>query len=81
MDPGRVQESIREHREILTALGQRVADRFERAVLTHLEAGKGDYRRIFPVGAESHHGLGGGSMRGQAARGSPAQGGHSGAAN
>jgi DNA-binding GntR family transcriptional regulator len=50
VDARRVQESIREHREILAALAQRNVSRFEQAVWRHLEAGKSDYQRIFPVG-------------------------------
>jgi DNA-binding GntR family transcriptional regulator len=81
LDERRVQESIRGHREILAALAQRNANRFERAVLAHLEAGRGDYRRIFPVGAERQHALPGKRTRGHLARGGSAQGGRSWAAN
>lgn len=68
LDAGRVQESIREHREILAALTQRDVLRFERAVLRHLEGGKGDYRRIFPVGIERRKGLGKGAGHGARSR-------------
>ena len=50
-DTARVQKSVREHREILAALAQRNGVRFERAIEEHLQGGKGDYRRIFPMGA------------------------------
>jgi hypothetical protein len=45
-----VQESIRGHRAILAALARRDATRLERTVEWQLQRGKGDYRRIFPVG-------------------------------
>jgi hypothetical protein len=51
-DAGRVQKSIREHRGILSALAQKDALRLERVVDEHLEGGKADYRRIFPVGGD-----------------------------
>jgi DNA-binding GntR family transcriptional regulator len=51
-DAARVQKSIREHREILSALAQQDASRFERVVEEHLAGGKADYRRIFPVGGD-----------------------------
>jgi DNA-binding GntR family transcriptional regulator len=68
LDERRVQESIREHREILAALTQRDMPRFERAVLRHLEGGKRDYRRIFPVGIERAKGLGKEAARGARSR-------------
>jgi len=50
LDVARVQASIREHRQIVAALAGRSAVAYERAICTHLEGGKGDYQRIFPVG-------------------------------
>ncbi len=52
LNTGRVQESIRGHREILGALTHRDVQRLERVVLKHLEGGRGDYQRIFPVGGD-----------------------------
>lgn len=48
--PSRVQQSIREHRTMLTVLARKDAAAFERAVLTHLAGGKSDYQRIYPIG-------------------------------
>jgi len=73
LDVARVQASIREHRQIVAALAGRSAVAYERAICTHLEGGKGDYQRIFPVGddgrtAERHWSDRGPRTRGAARR-------------
>jgi DNA-binding GntR family transcriptional regulator len=55
LSDARVQRSIREHRTIIGALARRDAAALRRIVLTHLSAGRADYRRIFPIGDESRH--------------------------
>ncbi len=53
LSPARIQRSIREHKSILRSLVQRDAATLWRVVRAHLAAGRGDYRRIFPVGEVS----------------------------
>ncbi len=50
LSPDRVEESIRDHREMLAALSRKDAARFEAALFRHVEGGKGDYQRVFPIG-------------------------------
>ncbi len=50
MSPERVEESIRDHREMLAALARKDAAAFETALFHHVAGGKGDYQRIFPIG-------------------------------
>jgi hypothetical protein len=50
MSQARVEESIRDHREMLAALAQKDAATFEAALFRHVAGGKGDDQRIFPIG-------------------------------
>jgi len=50
MSQERVEESIRDHREMLSALSRKDAARFEAVLFRHVEGGKGDYQRVFPIG-------------------------------
>lgn len=50
MSQERVEESIRDHREMLAALGRKDATGFEAALFRHVAGGKADYQRIFPIG-------------------------------
>ena len=50
LSPDRVEESLRDHREMLAALSRKDAARFEAALFRHVEGGKGDYQRVFPIG-------------------------------
>jgi hypothetical protein len=45
----RIQQSIKQHREILSALGQKDQERYEEAVERHMESGKRDFQRLFSV--------------------------------
>ena len=69
LDAARVQTSIRGHRQIVAALARRSAAAYEQAVLTHLAGGKGDYRRIFPVGGDGETAGRNSSDRGPRTRG------------
>lgn len=60
----RVEESIRDHREMLAALARKEGQTFEAALFRHVAGGKGDYQRIFPVGA-SRDAQGGPGLKGR----------------
>ena len=52
LDAARVHTSIREHREMLAALARGDGAQFARTVEAHLQGGKTDYQRVFPVGGD-----------------------------
>jgi DNA-binding GntR family transcriptional regulator len=47
MDPVRVRESLRDHRDMLAALAARDRPRFETALFRHVAGGKRDYQEIY----------------------------------
>jgi DNA-binding GntR family transcriptional regulator len=51
MSQERVEESIRDHREMIAALARKEAATFEAALFRRVAGGKGDYQQIFPIGA------------------------------
>ncbi len=68
MSQERVEESIRDHREMLDALVRKETQRFEAALFRHVAGGKGDYQRIFPIGGPSDAQARPGPRGGRAAR-------------
>ena len=52
LSAARVQRSVREHRTMIGALIRRDAAALRSIVMTHLSAGRDDYRRIFSIGDE-----------------------------
>jgi DNA-binding GntR family transcriptional regulator len=50
LSAARVHKSIREHRAMLAALASKDAARFAHVVEEHLQGGKEDYQRIYPIG-------------------------------
>jgi len=49
LDKKRVRESLRDHKEMLSALARKDLAKFEAATLRHHEAGKRDYQKIFAI--------------------------------
>jgi DNA-binding GntR family transcriptional regulator len=47
LDKKRVRESLRDHKDMLSALARKDLAKFETATLRHQEAGKRDYQKIF----------------------------------